>query len=253
MTRKKGGNIFTNIITAIRGQRNAYSPKLRKFLHEYGHMKILEMSVARVPVTRTIQVIANALSEGKYAENLASLHYDDIYHLYLLCKLENGVTIAIEKNHQIEISGHKERKGEKTMPVDMHGTTPSINELLNKGYAVVGNNRWFHYDPVKFNCQYFLKWIIEGNGLLTPSLEKFIMQDAEKILANTGLEGYARSLTDIRGRLSILFEGAGAPNRIIAKKTKNMKSLQEENLKYFVKELQKIINKHTIAFLKKQK
>jgi len=38
------------------------------------------------------------------------------------------------------------------------------------------------YDAITCNCQYFTKWCLQGSGLWTPALERFVMQDAAKVI-----------------------------------------------------------------------
>ena len=81
----------------IGGLRKDFPPVVRNIIKQYGNQIIVEASVCRSPVQKAITTAINILTKNKLNENKNKLSYDNLYHLYILVKLENGVTLRIQK------------------------------------------------------------------------------------------------------------------------------------------------------------
>ncbi len=86
-----------------------------------------------------------------------------------------------------------------------------MNEFLKKGIDKVGESEYFIYRSSSTNCQHWIKANLSANGLWSEFVNKFVMQDADKIYENLGLlEKINQKITDIAHIADVAIEGAGA-------------------------------------------
>ena len=129
----------------------------------------------------------------------------------MMITLDNGKTFKLEKNHLPEITMTSD-PGKETLNT-MNVRTPnnlSFNEFIANAEKVAGGNKLWVYDSISQNCQWFVKWCLKGAGVLTPELEKFIMQDAAKVIEGMPFfQKLARKLTDTANVLDVARSGQG--------------------------------------------
>jgi hypothetical protein len=185
-------------------------PAVRELLAKHGDATIQTIQVGRTPLTGVIHNILKIVSLGEIEKNRKKLGYDDIYHLFLLITLSDGYSFKIERNQRVSVSAPSvtNRTQIISIPIDKEIT---LNQLIKNGEN--GSSEFWSYNPVTRNCQAFVKSILKRNGLLTPEADKFITQNAAKLLENSPLtEKFASKITDFSGRLDILLHGAGLKN-----------------------------------------
>jgi hypothetical protein len=199
-----------DILAAIKGVRIKASPSIRKFLETNGEAKITKIVVSRKPIISTIDKIANWVSNGKWDENKKKLNYDNVFHLFMNITLNNGKTFKIEKNHVPAISSAS-LSGDKQENMNVSTPNISLADFIAKGERKAGSpEKFWVYDAITQNCQYFLTWLLQGSGIWNPGLKKFILQDADKLI--TGLPWFkniARKVTDAANKIDIALEGEG--------------------------------------------
>ena len=81
--------------------------------------------------------------------------------------------------------------------------------------AAGGAEKLWVYDSITQNCQYFVRAVLKACNVLTPALEKYIMQDAAAVIE--GLPWFAklaRKLTDTANVLDVAKEGKGRRRRL---------------------------------------
>ena len=205
------GRVYNNVKEAIRGPRLHASPNVRKSIEKYGDMQIVDMKVCRKPIFGVIDRVANVLSNGQWEQNKMSLSYDKLFHLFLLVKLADGTTLKIEKNHVVEIQPTSWESGNKTEELGLRFSSDlNLGMLIANGEKNAGPEKFWVYDARTQNCQFFMKWLLQPAGAWTGSVDKFVMQDAEKVLSGLGYLGdAARVVTDIAGRADIAMNGRG--------------------------------------------
>jgi hypothetical protein len=194
--------------------------QVRKTLKEVGDITIVSMTVCRVPLNHSAQKLAQIVSRGKYKQRIKELGYDDIYHLFVLVKLENGDYYRLEKRHVVVISlGDSLTKGElpnsQCIPVQLGNNQITMNDLIVKGEALSGPNNFWIYRLLSTNCQNFVLTILKANNLLTPEIEKFVTQDALEVAKTIpSIWNYlAQTFNDIEARLDILKHGYGRTHK----------------------------------------
>ncbi len=207
---EKGGNVITEAYDrfkgAISGPRDGPSPAVRKFLQENGSKRIISMNVCREPIYKSIDRILNWISAGTYQKNKDRLSYDDTFHLFIVCKLEDSRTVLMEKNHVVNVQWVNFDKRGECLPVALpkdKGLT--LKAFFDNGESFQGKGFW-NYNPANNNCQVFVLNMLRGSNLVRAGLEEFIKQCGECILTGK-TRSIAEALTDIAGRADILLHG----------------------------------------------
>jgi hypothetical protein len=57
----------------------------------------------------------------------------------------------------------------------------TINELLEKARNSVGDDKYFLYDGLSNNCQWYIRYILESNGLYTEQAKSFLFQSMDEV------------------------------------------------------------------------
>lgn len=201
------------------GKRLDYRPQDREFLRKYGQCPIVSLTVYRQPVPEYLTQVLNFITLGKWGQMQAQSGYDKFFHLYLKVDyLYNGVvkTCKIEKNEVISITDgwtEKDETNADSFPIKYDPKSITINTLLQKTLAKMGNENYFTYNYATNNCQVYILSILDANDLLptNPAAKHFIYQDVSKIVK--GVDGFvskvANFATDTAHRANIAVHGAG--------------------------------------------
>lgn len=245
--------IFEPIIREIKKRQCAIklqthrgpTPKVRKFLQEYGEKEITEITICKTPVEKYIQTTLNVLSLGKFNKNLEKLNYDNIFHLYIYVKIGNEQFI-MEKNEVVEITKtNKRRPKENCMYVPMRYVetkktkeypkqrytgqlffagpsqprTKLIRTVIDKKVKVKDffNNaikhqkqEFFYYHPRDNNCQVFIETLLLANGLINYGDVRhvFIKQKAYEMFKDAQyVAKFGNRLTDLANILNAVQYG----------------------------------------------
>jgi hypothetical protein len=129
--------------------------------------------------------------------------------------LDNNQWIKLEKNHVLNferVSGpHSNTKGSQTMPVPMRGKDIDLLSLYGGAFRILGDDGFVNYSVTTNNCQHFVQALLKGSGLLSPELNKFILQDAPSLIKSLGLDSkLADKVTDTAAQGDILLNGNGS-------------------------------------------
>lgn len=182
---------------------------LRKFMKKKGSEQIKRISVCRVPVTKMLQTLLNALQLGRYNRTIRRLNYEDVFHLYLVLEYENGETYIMEKNQRVIIkkidSNFLQRKGVQCKSVDMRKVY-NLNGMITRAET---NNKgtFYRYSANNQNCQKFVLDVLTSSNLITPELKDFIYQDAQKLLPKGIVQSLAQRATDLGGVFDTIIHG----------------------------------------------
>jgi hypothetical protein len=199
---------YSRVTGFFEGPRSGAPPFVRQFMKEHGNLQILDMTVCRKPVAKPITEFLNIATLGGFKQAMKQEHYDDMFHLYLYAHVEMPDrkirTILMEKNEIVIVEFKNIEDRGDCMAVPLSGKT-TVAEFVERGEKYQGSGFW-NYDPVNNNCQVFVINCLRGNQASSPSLEKFVVQNAENILT-----GFARKIgvavTDLAGRIDILLHG----------------------------------------------
>ena len=141
------------------------------------------MQAKRTPVLKVLRKAINVVTSGKFEKNN---NFDDLYHLALICQLENGVSIVIEKNETIKISrSYKMTKDTETIDIPMNNVSMTVNELLDNCLKNIGSEDFYLYDAIRGrNCQDFIINLLKSSKLGNNNNYKWIKQDLSKVDKN---------------------------------------------------------------------
>lgn len=155
-----------------------------QLLRNKGSLRIVDISyICREPINSIIDKLFNVLSLGKFDEAKKKLGYDDMFHLYLVLKLENGESIRIEKNQDINIITNPQLKGD-ILKINLNDKKFNLAESLENTRKVMGKEKFIKYDAFNNNCQDFVLAWMKGNGLIDSNQQavQFIKQKADELL-----------------------------------------------------------------------
>ena len=192
---------------------------VRSFIHKFQDAPITSVALFRKPLDGYITRIANYLTNGRLAENQKALNYRDIYHVGIIVELNNnpGLVFKIEKNEVINISKYKTDKKAtiKHVKENRNGIITVKNMFLKalELFKKQGLNMYlYQVAPIGTkptnNCQVFAKNLISAMGAWNGELEKWLMQDAGRLMA--GFENIVKSatnLTNLSARIQNLIHG----------------------------------------------
>ena len=213
----------SRLLTIFKG-RSDLPPSSRKIVEQNEDKVVTQMTVCRVPIKIIpLNKVLNTISLGGFNKFLKEYSYDELFHLFLVIQLrildEEGepstqpIEILLEKNQNIKVSYNiPSAKNGACMNIDLKGRSPSLNQLLQKTKDRMKDS-FSKYTAFENNCQDFVWNLLQANGIGTPSLKKFILQDVshlqDYLYFGKQIKKALNALTDIADQVSIIQEGAG--------------------------------------------
>ena len=197
-----------SVKTAIKG-RNDYPPAVRKIMRTYGDKKIVSAIINRKPVDGKLTSFLNVLSLGQFKKNISKEPYDDLFHLSIVLRTEDGVDIQIEKTEVIKM-GLRPRKGGEMLNVTPFTGGKTLNEIMDNTQEKMGA-QFFTYSARNNNCQDFITALLKSNGMGDTNDFTFVKQDANQMFKGLGtLSKVADYITDLGGKVDVIMKGKGA-------------------------------------------
>jgi hypothetical protein len=161
---------------------DGYNNKSTKTISKYGNMPVLSMQIFRTPLSSKVDMFLNALSFGKLNTIKKKYGFDEFFHLALVCNL-GSKNIMCQKNSVVDITeAYKEKENTEVFNVDMMDKTFTINDMLSKTRARLGDKAFFEYDMLSHNCQHFVANLLESEGLYNEDVKKFVYQEISEII-----------------------------------------------------------------------
>lgn len=165
-----------------------YNNKSKKTIEQYGNVPVKQLFISRTPVGGMLNNLINFISLGKWEELKKKYAFDKLFHLSLVARLSNGKDIILEKNEVVNISpDYKVYKDTESLDIPFSGEL-TINKILETARQNVGDRTFFDYEGFTNNCQFFIKYLLEGQGLYSQQAKDFLFQDLEEIYK--GLPSY---------------------------------------------------------------
>ena len=181
-------------------------PKIQNFLKAHGEEKITGLKVGRAPVAKTIDLLLDVMSAGKYEAVKKKLSYDKFFHLYVIINDK----YILEKNELFNQRAYSANKDEETINIAVNKDI-TINQFVKA--ASEGNEKAFFRDYNAFaaNCQDMIIKLLSSSGLLTSQARTFIKQDIKQVAEEIGdTTKTAKNITDIGSLLNRLLQiGSG--------------------------------------------
>ena len=193
----------SGVISNIKAKLNRRPKILNDLLKSKGDQKITNIEICRIPITSMFQKLLNLATLGKMRKKMKSLHYDKLYHLYLVVHLVDGSVYSIEKNQRVTVLKGKKQGGEcRAMWLNSKKTLRQFIETAEK-LKIPG---FYVYRMATTNCQHFIASLMNANGIR--KFNKFILQDVEK-LAPGYIKKIANVITDTVAVGDLIIKGGG--------------------------------------------
>jgi hypothetical protein len=182
----------------------------QKKLDKFRDVKISSVMIVRTPIFKAINKLADFLTKGKFTKDMLANGYDDMFHLAVIVKLENGVHLKIEKNETVEISRVPgfPPKDIQQRKVYLRKTPPTLGEAWKNFEGSYPNKRvMYNYDSLKNNCQRAIDNFLSSNQrywYYDKQDKAFVKQDVKFIADNyPKLAKGAKAITDLAQRLTL--------------------------------------------------
>jgi len=208
--------IMNNFLRQLIFGIDNYTYQQQSIINTYGKNIITEIQVCRKPVQGILKKTLNVLSFGKFLNNLKKSPYDDVYHLFIIIKLDNNIQILLEKNERISIKVLNKNElsslfNSENINIDLLNKEIIFMDLLNNTYKNMGKN-YFIYDSSLYNCQNFVMNILKSNEIYDIKYEKFIYQNPIYLFHNLSyLKKFNNVVTNIGAKFNLLITGSGVP------------------------------------------
>ena len=196
------------------GLRKNLPPPARRLLESHGNEVITEILVCRLPIKSILSKVIDWFSNGQFSQNLRDLGYDNALHLFMKIKTDRGSYIC-EKNHvvKLESEGWNSGDGGKPETEKMSVTVKpgiTLNLLFENAFKKFGEEKISRYDSRNNNCQAFVSDLLTASGMMTESIRKFVLQNAEAIYKDMGLIGVVnKGITDLAATGDHILNGRG--------------------------------------------
>tara|TARA_R110002073_G_scaffold6140_1_gene37093 strand:+ start:504 stop:2480 length:1977 start_codon:yes stop_codon:yes gene_type:complete len=193
----------------LTGNITQLSPSIKTLLNKYGDVAIKSAVIMRTPVSGLMTGALSIFSGGKFGERQKEKEFDELFHLFIVFTLSNGKRVVVEKNERINVElNPKSRPHTETEDIKNIPTGLTLNNVLEKTKASMGDKKFFGYSARDNNCQDFLVALVSANDMGTAEDLRFIKQDTKYLFKNlTGLRKLSNTLTDIGARANVFMEG----------------------------------------------
>lgn len=194
----RGKGLIDDIRKKINRKLDSRPRIVDSIIKRKGNKKIVELSVCRKPVTTIMQKALNLFTRGKWEAVKAKYNYDDIFHLYLIMKLEDGSVYSIEKNQRVKITKGAIKGGECRKVK----TNINLEQFIINGESSGSN--FYRYNAEQYNCQNFINTILRLNNI--NGLSGFIMQNTQELLTPF-VKKLSQAASDAAGVVDIALNG----------------------------------------------
>lgn len=196
-----------------------YSPPNQRFIDRHKNDIIVKMEITRNPVSKFIEGALNVLSNGK----LEKSGVGTLYHLSANLFTSNGDKFSVQKNERLAFSDRTEQVMKGGDQITLAVPSLKFEDMLTNTKRKLGE-AYMNYSVSNSsragNCQQFLWGLVSSNGLGTPSIEQFIMQDVGNTFhdKNRNVKRVSDTLVNIGKVANIVSSGGSIKNFVLKKK-----------------------------------
>jgi len=211
--------------------RKDYPPKVRTILKKYGDQTVISAELRRAPVQSLLVKAMDAITFGKFSENMADTPYDSLFHLQIVFTLSGGKKIMVEKNEVINMAVNaKVKPKSEVLAVSPMKEGLTFQAMMDATKARMGD-KFLTYSARDNNCQDFIMAILQANGIgNTPAFE-FVKQDTKTLFKGlSGLSKVANVLTSAGAKVNEITQGAGVESSKVDVSPELMSSNERQQL-----------------------
>lgn len=156
-------------------------PAARKLLSQVGSEQVQTFKLVRTPLASSTRFLLNIATLGQYEKALKDINVDKFFHLRAIINdkysLEKNEVIRFYKSNKIE-------SGAEVMDVVIPQNNPTtIQEMMDKTKAQMGDEKFTSYDAETNNCGVFLYNVLSANGWINNKASEFTLQETEKLFS----------------------------------------------------------------------
>lgn len=162
----------------------SYNTSSQNTINLYGGLKVINLTVHKRPIPSLFNLALNLCSLGTWNEERNKcMSLKTLYHLTLMCELENGVKVYCDKNEVIRISTLYDSSSDiDTHKIDLIDNVFTLNDMLITTQKRMGDSKYFLFAPFDNNCQVYLKNLLESVELYTDDVNKMVFQNLESLV-----------------------------------------------------------------------
>lgn len=203
---------FLENITSTFIRKTKFPPSVRESLSNHGHANIIKIVVGKSPVKSVITNILNVMSLGQFKKKINEYNYDDVFHLFMIIYLDNGISLLTEKNEVIVLKKIKPSLKNDAQLMEIQMEQPINLSIFFKNVVDGVGNSLYQYDHRNNNCQVYVNNLLRYNGLSNDINRDFVLQPIEEILRNTPeyMNTIAKMTTNLAGSVDRILYGEGA-------------------------------------------
>ena len=203
------GDWMKNAVSVIRDPSNALTKKpkdVENMLKKYGNNTVVEFNVCRSPIDSITRVLLNTITLGNFSKEQKKYNYDEVYHLFAILKLDNGIYLKTERNQRVVLKTTTVNDLNKAKDKINIKTNIKLNDLFENAIKVDGPDIW-RYGAMNNNCQKFITSLLKHSNYFNSSLDKFVNQDVSNLLKSSVSNQIAVKTTDIASLFENVVKG----------------------------------------------
>lgn len=202
---KMSGDGIIDDIKNFFSPRQDYNNISKATLNKYGQINIKRIFLQRTPIKEYVNKLLNIISLGQWNKSREKFHYDKLFHLQMICTLTNGKNIIIEKNDVVNIADNYQVQSDTEIYDDINigDKILKIKPMLDETLSRIGPEKFFIYDPVKANCQVFLRDILTTQNLYNNNINEWLFQPLDEVMAEQ--PGWTYPISKLGTRISAVF------------------------------------------------
>lgn len=179
-TKKEKIDEVTTIEGGLALKLERFPVQAKKLLDQVGNEPINKIVIFRKPLGNILTKTLNKLTKGSLDNFLKTAPYDKFFHLgviindkYLMDKQDSFTFKKVNAQKFLRAKGM-----ETSMPtINYEGLT--INSLVEKTKAKMGDEKFFGYEPLKNNCQDFIIALLDS---INAQFDRdFVKQNVEEL------------------------------------------------------------------------
>lgn len=215
------GKLVDTTTDYFKPRLDSYDNKTTSMLKQIGDLPITRLQIYKAPLREMFNKALDLISLGAWSKSKKKYGFDTFFHLGLLATLDNGQTYIIEKLDRPSVSQdfNLNEQGLELLDVPLTGLGSkrlTINMMLEDARKAVGDQKFFEYDSFRNNCQFFVRMLLDNQGLYTEREKNFFFQDISQLVNELPeyVQKFQRFATDTTATVGkITGQGTNEPRR----------------------------------------
>ena len=157
---------------------------MKNLLDQFGQKRIVKAVIKRTPVSGVLTGALNVFSAGKFGERMYK-NFDDLFHLFIEFRLDNGPEMRLEKNARISLSkaGSKDAPNTESQNIGVDNLPPglTLDLIIDRTRNYMGEKKFYEYSAKDNNCQDFIVAVLKANNMGNEQDIVFVKQNTKQL------------------------------------------------------------------------